>query len=119
VRIALALIAVLLAAGCASPREPAKQAEEIHSIAAEGALLAHEVAEGSTTDTFARQHARALRKLLEELQPAIENPELAQLAAKVRELLTVLAERPGDRELGARFERVLESHAESASELAR
>jgi hypothetical protein len=117
VRGALLLAAVLLA-GCGVPQEVPKQAEEVASVAAEGSLLAHDAAEGSTTETFTREHAKALRRLIEELQPAIENPDLGQLAAKVAEVLRVLAERPGDRDLAGTLERVLRNHSDSAEKLA-
>jgi methionine synthase I (cobalamin-dependent) len=118
VRTALAVVVVGILAGCGVPQEPSKQAEEVHSIAAEGALLAHDAAEGSTTETFTREHAKALGKRIETLDPAIEELNLAQIAADVYKVLTVLAERPGDRELAETFERVLENHAHAAEELA-
>jgi hypothetical protein len=117
VRAVLALLVVVLA-GCGVPHDLAKQAEEVSSVAAEGSLLAHDAAEGDTTGTFTREHAKALRKQLRELEPAIENADLAQLAAKVDEILGVLADRPGDRDLAATFERVLEHHARAAEGLA-
>ena len=92
-------------------------AEEVHSVAAEGALLAHEASEGSL-DTFTREHAKALRKSLGQLQPAIQDQNLGQLAAKVSELLRALAERPGDRDFAARVERALTRQADTADELA-
>jgi outer membrane murein-binding lipoprotein Lpp len=117
VRIALAITAVCLLAGCGVPQELSKQAEEVHSVAAESALLAHEASEGSL-DTFTSEHAKALRKRLDELRPAIRNPDLVQLAAKVSELLRVLSERPGDRDFAALVEKAFASHANAAEELA-
>lgn len=117
-RSALALTAAVLVSGCGVPQELPKQAEEVASVAAEGSLLSHDAAEGATTETFTREHATALRKRLEELRPAIDDPELAPLAAKVSAVLAALAERPGDRGRAALLERVLESHAKSAEELA-
>jgi hypothetical protein len=69
----------LLLSGCLVPSEPAKQAEEISSISAEGALLAHELGEGDVTGTFARVHAEALRKKLSELEPKVQVDALARL----------------------------------------
>ena len=89
VRVAVILV-VLLLAGCGVPQQLSKQAEEVHSVAAEGALLAHEASEGSL-DTFTSEHAKALQKRLAELQPAIRNPDLVQLAAKVSDAVA----RPG------------------------
>ena len=62
-RALLLAAALLLISGCGVPQQLSKQAEEVHSVAAEGALLAHEASEGSL-DTFTREHAKALRKLL-------------------------------------------------------
>ena len=109
--------ALLLTSGCGVPQQLPKQAEEVHSVAAEGALLAHEASEGSL-DAFTREHARALRKRLGELQPAIRNPDLVQLAAKVNELLRALAEWPGDRDLAASVEKAFTRHATAAERLA-
>ena len=61
---AAAAVAVALVLTACQPTEVPKQAEEVASVAAEGALLAHGAAEGTTTDTFAREHAKALRTLL-------------------------------------------------------
>ena len=118
VRVALAL-AVLILAGCGTPHELAKQAEEVHSVAAEGALLAHEAAEGDTRDAFAREHAAALRKLLGKLRPAIEEPRLAAVADDVDSTLAELARTRGDRETAAGAERKLERAAETADGLAK
>ncbi len=116
-RIGVVLV-VLLLTGCGVPQELSKQAEEVHSVAAEGALLAHEASEGSSTDTFTREHAKALRKLLGELRPAIENPDLAQTAAKVDAMLGALAEEPGRRGRAELLERALDRAAKTADELA-
>ena len=62
-RALLLAAALVLISGCGVPQQLSKQAEEVHSVAAEGALLAHEASEGSL-DTFTREHAKALRKLL-------------------------------------------------------
>jgi hypothetical protein len=111
VRRALApVLAVILLAGCGVPQEPAKQAEEVHSIAAEGALLAHEAGEG-TLDTFTSEHAKALRKLLGELRPVIEDERLARRADAVDSALGRLERDPGDRQQAFRLERRLEALA--------
>ena len=102
----LALGIVALLAGCGVPQDPAEQAEELHSVAAEGALLAHEASEGSH-DAFTTEHAEALRKLLGQLRPAIEDDRLAQRAAAVDASLERLARDPGNREQAARLERRL------------
>lgn len=109
---------VLALAGCGAPQELSKQAEEVHSVAAEGALLAHEAAEGDTRDAFVEQHAAALRKLLGELRPAVDDARLATLADDVDRTLSELARTPGDRERAAGAERKLEAAAEAADEVA-
>jgi hypothetical protein len=117
VRVALVLITFALA-GCGVPHDQPKQADEVASVAAEGSLLAHDASEGSTTETFTREHAKALRKLLEKLRPAIEHDDLAEIAAKVDAMLTALGEEPGDRQRAGTLERSLEHAATSAEELA-
>ena len=110
-------VLVLVLAGCGVPQELSKQAEEVHSVAAEGALLAHEASEGSL-DPFTREHARALRKLLGQLRPAIEDARLAETADAVDAALTSLADHPGDRANASRLERRLDDAAKAAEERA-
>jgi hypothetical protein len=117
VRFALPLIAICLLVGCGVPHELSKQAEEVHSVAAEGALLAHAASEGSL-DTFTREHAKALRKLLGELRPAIEDEKLAAVGGAVDSALTSLADDPGDQAKAGRLQRQLEEAAKAADELA-
>jgi cob(I)alamin adenosyltransferase len=112
-----AALLVLVLAGCGVPQELSKQAEEVHSVAAEGALLAHEASEGSL-DTFTSEHAAALRKLLGQLRPAIEDPKLARTAGAVDAALASLSEHPGDRTNARRVERRLDAAAKAADELA-
>jgi hypothetical protein len=94
-RVVLVLCSLLLS-GCLVPSEPAKQAEEISSISAEGALLAQEVVEGDVTDTFARVHAEALRKKLSELEPKVDVDALAQLLRSADAGLAVLEDDSAD-----------------------
>jgi uncharacterized protein YceK len=117
-RVVLAL-AVIVLAGCGTPKQLAKQADEVHSVAAEGALLAHEAAEGDTRDTFAREHAKALRKVLGKLRSAIEEPRLASVAGDVDRTLAELERRPDDAKRAAGAERRLERAAKAADELAK
>jgi hypothetical protein len=106
---------VLLAA-CLVPSELAKQAEEISSISAEGALVAHEVGEGDVTDAFARVHAEALRKKLSELEPKVQVDALAGLLRNADAGLALLEE--GSVDAGP-VERRLEGIARQADELAK
>jgi hypothetical protein len=117
VRRATVVAALLLLAGCGAPQERSKQAEEVHSVAAEGALLAHEASEGSL-DTFTREHAKALREVLAELRPAIEDDRLGATADAVDATLARLAEDPGDKAEAARLERRLDGAASAAEDLA-
>jgi hypothetical protein len=114
----LAFAAVVLLSGCGVPDEPSKQAEEVHSFAAEGALLAHGAAEGSTLTTFTSEHAKAIRELLEQLRPAIEERRLARIATDVSTSLARLAAAPGDRAKSRALERRLENDARAAAEIA-
>ena len=95
-RLAALVSCALLLSGCLVPSEPAKQAEEISSISAEGALLAQEVVEGDVTDTFARVHAEALRKKLSELEPKVEVDALAQLLRSADAGLALLEDESKD-----------------------
>jgi hypothetical protein len=117
VRIVLAITAACLLAGCGVPQQLSQQAEEVHSVAAEGALLAHEASEGSL-DTFTREHAKALQKLLGQLRPAIDDDRLAHTADAVDAALADLAEHPGDRTTASAVERRLDEAAKTADELA-
>jgi hypothetical protein len=112
-----AALLVLVLAGCGVPQQLSKQAEEVHAVAAEGALLAHEASEGSL-DSFTTEHAKALRKLLGQLRPAIEDAQLARTAGAVDAALTSLADHPGDRANARRLERRLDAAAKAADELA-
>jgi hypothetical protein len=113
VRKALLLIAALLLAGCGQPTEPSKQAEALGSMAAEGALLAHDAAGGSSTGPFTRVHSEALRTKLDQLEPYLEDSQLARLAADIGEALDGLPDQPG------RAERQLDAASDKAEELAR
>ena len=112
------LLLVLVLGGCGTPKELPKQADEVGSIAAEGALLAHDAAEGGTTGVFTREHASALRKLLGKLRPAIADQRLAQLGTRTDAALARLASDPGDEAASARLEHELDSIAEAAAKLA-
>jgi hypothetical protein len=105
-------------AGCIVPTEPSKQAEEISSIAAEGSLLAHDAAEGDTTETFTRVHADALLKNLDKLQPKVEVGVLRRLILDADRALEDLREAPGDRAGAGRVQRTLHKVSVVAEEYA-
>lgn len=116
-RFLLGAVLALILSGCLVPSEPAKQAEEIASIAAEGSLLAHDAAEGDTTQAFTRVHAEALRESLARLEPKVEAAALARLLERADAALAELAEPPAAAR-AARLERRLDEVATRAGELA-
>jgi hypothetical protein len=116
---ALLIAVALAAAGCAVPSSVSKQAEDVASIAAEGSLLAGDVADGNSTSPFARTHAHVLRSDAEKLRKAIRQPKLRTVADAVITELTRLAGSPSDRATGARVERALNRAAEQADEIAK
>ena len=109
------LLLVLAVAACGVPSSPKDQAEEVHSIAAEGAILAHDAAEGDTTATFTGVHAAALRKRLDTLRPKIVDPSLARIDRRAAEALRRLEADP----FGADVEDDLDESAQAAEELAK
>jgi hypothetical protein len=116
-RIVGLIVVACVVAGCA-PGDPAKQAEAIGSIAAEGALLAHDAAEGSSTEIFVREHAEALGGKLDDIRSVIDDRRLAAIATSVSAGLVRLSENPGDEHEARGIERDLERAASEAEELA-
>jgi len=109
VRIVASLVVLgvaFLAAGCGNTttaRDFRHNASTVASIAAEGALLAHEVGEQDTTSAFARVHGGELGDTAAELaatlrrnRPLAELPvdELAALASAVARRLHLVASQP-------------------------
>src|SRR4051812_33291031 len=113
VRRALLLAALVLLAGCGQPTEPKKQAEELGSVGAEGALLAHEAADGSSTGPFTRVHSEVLREDVHKLEPKLKQPALARLADEISSALDELPDEPGA------AARRLDHAADRAGELAK
>ena len=106
-----------------------KEAESIQSFAAEGALLARDVADGRSTAPFARVHAGELAnnaaKLEQTLASALPAPGVevdhdraVHLAARVATTLKELEQAPGDADAARRVQRELEAAAKQAEELA-
>jgi uncharacterized protein involved in exopolysaccharide biosynthesis len=116
-RYATVVAALLLLAGCGGSTSPQKQAEDLGSIAAEGALVAHDASEGSTTRVFTRVHSRALRKKTDAIDQQAANARLEDLAGRIADALERLADDPGDRQSAARIQRQLEQAADAAGEL--
>jgi hypothetical protein len=131
-RVLLALSLLLVPAcggGELSAEALKKEAESIQSFAAEGALLARDVADGRSTAPFARVHAGELAtkaaKLAQTLAsarpaPAVEadHARAVDLAARVAATLKELEQVPGDADLARRLQRELEAAAKQAEELA-
>jgi hypothetical protein len=99
------VVAVAASAACGVPSEPKKQADEVASVAAEGALLAHDGAAGDSASAFVRTHADALRKRLAALRPKIAEPALVPVADETAAALELLAEDPSAVGVAARLER--------------
>jgi hypothetical protein len=106
-----------------------KEAESIQSFAAEGALLARDVADGKSTGPFTRVHAGELAdgadKLAQRLETAKPTPALAAklaealfLARHVAGVLRQLERAPGDAESARTVQHTLEAFAKGAEELA-
>ena len=115
-RLTVLAAATLLLAGCGSQSEK-KQAGDLGSVAAEGALVAHDASEGSTTDNFTRVHGRALRDLAKKVQGAPAAPSVGRLASRIARELDELADNPGDEGRAALIERRLERAAKRADDL--
>jgi carboxypeptidase C (cathepsin A) len=110
------VLVLLLLAGCGST-SPKKQAEDLGSIAAEGALVAHDASEGSTTHVFTRVHSRALREKANSIDRQAADPRLERLAGRIADALERLADDPDDRGGAARIQRQLEQAADDAGKL--
>jgi hypothetical protein len=113
VRRALLLAALVLVAGCGESTEPTKQAEDLGSVAAEGALLAHDAADGSSMGPFTRVHSDVLRKDVEKLEPKLKERPLVRLADEIASALDQL---PDDPEAAGKR---LDDAADRAEELAK
>jgi len=115
----VALALLLLLCGCGGSASVQKQAEDLHSVAAEGALLAHDAAEGETTGPFTTIHARELRKAAAKLEQSARSPRVEQLAATVVAALERLERTPGDEAGAAAIEQRLTDAADAAERIGR
>jgi Ser/Thr protein kinase RdoA (MazF antagonist) len=126
--LALVLVAAVVVAGCGettTARDFRLDAATIASIAAEGALLAHEVGEQDTTRAFARVHGRELGDTAAELAATLRRSKpvdpvpagrLAAVAGQVSRRLHVVASLPPPGR-AFRLERELKRLSERASKL--
>jgi hypothetical protein len=128
-RLAILAAAVALLAGCGTTttrHDFELDAKTISSIAAEGSLLAEDVAEGSTTNAFARSHGGELADTAEELRltllrstaaKGLPARELAAIAHRVSLRLETLSKRP-PRTTAEQLGRELDRLSDAASRLA-
>ena len=112
-RRALLLAALVLLTGCGQSTDPKKQAEDLGSVAAEGALLAHDAAAGDSTGAFTRVHSGVLGEDVYKLEPKLKQRALSRLA---EDISSALDELPDEPELAARR---LDDAADRADELAK
>jgi hypothetical protein len=129
----LCVILALIAAGCGgsttlTEHSLRKQAEMVQSSAAEGALLAADVARGRTTEPFARIHsgelaerAKSVANMLRTAKaPGLEvdRRQVAATAGQVEQSLERLHSAPTDRRLARQLQHALVREAAAAGKLA-
>jgi len=124
--------AAVLWSGCGGlmqPDELARSIGTLESSAAEGALLARDVARDRTKATFARAHARELGEAVdheaEKLQDASADGEVGvrksaavDLAGRISETLGKIQTAPGSEEEGRSAQRALTRLGDRAGRLA-
>jgi len=131
--LALPVLALLLCScggGQLSKKELQKEVESIQSLAAEGALVARDAADGSTTDVFVRVHSQYLQKAADKVEQGLSSAQASgsldadrakaqRLAARVADELGRLHAHPGDRARAAQLAGSLDDDAKTAEELAK
>jgi hypothetical protein len=115
----LVLVLALLLAGCGRPTEPTKQAEALHSIAAEGLLVADGVVEQRTTRPFVRVHGEALAEQARSLEGVAASARLRSLAGRIAAQLERLAAHAGNRGVAEQVATRLEREGRVADRLTR
>ena len=123
---------VVLLAGCGGPMRPeelGRSVDSLASAAAEGGLLAHDVARDRTKATFARAHSRDLSETgtheAENLSDADADGRVAVakrravvLAGEISQALGMLQIEPRNHAVGLEAERTLTRLADRAGRLA-
>jgi outer membrane murein-binding lipoprotein Lpp len=126
------ILAAFALAGCGGPMRPEELSASIDTLsssAAEGELLAGDVAEDRTKATFARAHARELGDVVnheaEKLADATPRPGIADeksqavdLADEISQALGQIQVRPSDERTGRESQRQLSQLADRATRLA-
>ena len=127
-RLAILAATVVTLAGCGTTttrHDFQLDAETISSIAAEGSLFAGDVAEGSTTNAFARVHGGELAATAEELrltllrstaEEGVPARALAAVAHQVSQRMKRLSKRP-PRAAAERLGRELDRLSDAAARL--
>jgi hypothetical protein len=114
----LVVVAIASAAlGACGGGGAAKQAEQLGSASAEGALLAQHAADGEALGPFTKVHARDLHELAAPLEESGSTAEVRRLARAVSAALERLREDPGDREQASRVAALLRAAAARAERL--
>ena len=122
--VAIAALAVLALTTCGgsgtlTPKQLQKEQEAVHSAAAEGALLAAQVADDATTEPFARVHSGTLAEQAKSSASSLEHASAparlelarrraARRATEVSSALEQLHQSPDDAAVGRRVQRELE-----------
>jgi hypothetical protein len=105
------LVLLLVAAGCGGSTVQ-KEVEAVDSVAAEGALLASDIARDRTTEPFARVHSGVLSEQADAAAKSLASrsapPGARTRADAVAVALRRLHAHPTDRALAARLEQELE-----------
>jgi hypothetical protein len=114
----LVVVAIAAAAlGACGGGGATKEAEQLGSASAEGALLAQEAAEGDALGSFTQVHARDLRELARPLEESGSTAELRSLARRISAALGRLHDDPGDRREASRVAALLHTAAARAKRL--
>jgi TolA-binding protein len=112
-RVAALLVALVLVAGCGSTAS--KQAEDLQSFAAAGALLAHDAGEGAEWTPYRRAHCRELAKQASSLESSAKTRALSALARRIAGDLAQLER--ADRDRARVLERRFDDSAKRAEQL--
>ena len=107
------VLALVFVVGCGSTAS--KQAEDLHSLAAEGALLAHDAREGDEWKPYRQAHSKELAKKTSSLEAAAKSRALSELATSIAGDLDRLSQ--ADRRQAAVLERRLDDAATRAEQL--